>query len=141
MGTKKAIRYLAILCIAFVIFFAVLISEIKNNREGNQSIIWDSTKKASEEKPVENKATSTADSEWEAGREERIKEADELMIKMTSEASTTEWEAGREERVKAADEIMQKQISDTDAAEWEAGKEARIKAADELMRKMMDKQE
>lgn len=141
METKKAIRWLVILFFLSIIFFAYLISEIKNIREGNKLIIWDSTKPSNEIKPEKDKATSTVDSAWEAGREERIKEADELMSKMTGEASTTEWEAGREERIKAADEIMQKQISDTDAAEWEAGKEARIKAADELMRKMIDKQE
>lgn len=141
METKKVIKWLAMLCFLAMIFFAYLITEIKNIREGNKLIIWDSTKQSSETKPEKDKATSATDSAWEAGREERIKEADELMSKMISEASTSEWAAGREERIKAADEIMQKQISDTDATEWEAGKEARIKAADELMRKMMDKQE
>ncbi|MDO8260136.1 MAG: hypothetical protein Q7T50_01400 [Candidatus Magasanikbacteria bacterium] len=141
MQTKTAIRILAIIFFFSSLFFGYLLFDIKNNR-GDLNLVSEEAKNKPTELKIEEKAaTSTeAEKEWEAGREARIKAADEIMAKMVSDASSTEWEATKEERIKEADELMQKQIENSDTAKWEAEKEARIKAADELMRKMLDEQ-
>lgn len=53
--------------------------------------------------------------------------------------STEAWVAGKDERIKAADQLMTEMASSTDAEKWLAGKEQRIKAADQMMQDLINK--
>ena len=110
MEIKNAFKFLGVISLFIVIFFVYLFIELKKNE--NNNVVLPLIKRENKNEIVEQATTTemiedssrpVSVEQWEAGQEERIEKAEEMIG--DEQVTSAEWESEKSERLKKLEEL------------------------------------